>query len=211
MAIAGISGRGGRDRRATSTCAPEYPHAIRTMNAAVEIRDAGKACSAWIRRHGLAAAVFDLEVRCRRGAPMSAARTTSAVPQTRGSKASREKALVRGQAAACRPCRKAVFGKPTVVNNVISLASRCPSVIMDNGTPNSIREEGLRHGPFARTIPHPDLAGQFRQAWRAVRGGLRADARRRDFGGGQRRSAAARLPAGPPVQGGADRGGAPGA
>ena len=80
------------------------------------------------------------------------------------------------------PAHKGLFGRPTVINNVLSFAA-VPFILADGA-------EGLcrfRHGPLARHDADP--ARRQHQAWRPVRDRLRHHARANsidDIGGGTR-------------------------
>ena len=138
----------------------EYPHAAATMNEAIAWRDA-PAC--WARACSGSAHAFDMEVRVGAGAYVCG-EETSLLELLEG-----KRGLVRAKPPL--PAHKGLFGKPTVINNVISLAS--VPIILDKGARVL---QGFRHGPLARHDPDPDR--RQCQAWRAVRGRVRADARR---------------------------------
>jgi formate dehydrogenase iron-sulfur subunit len=98
----------------------EYPHAVATMNKAVEIA----------RRSGVlgvnvlgSAHAFDMEVRVGAGAYVCG-EETSLLDSLEGK---------RGEVRAKPPlpAHKGLFGRPTVINNVISLAS--VPIVMDRG------------------------------------------------------------------------------
>ncbi|NMG39424.1 formate dehydrogenase [Chelativorans sp. ZYF759] len=98
----------------------EYPHAIRVMNAAIEIA----------RKEGVlgwnvlgSQHLFDMEVRVGAGAYVCG-EETSLLNSLEG-----KRGVVRAKPPL--PAIQGLFGKPTVVNNVISLAS--VPVIMDKG------------------------------------------------------------------------------
>ena len=97
-------------------------------------------------------------------APMSAAR------RPRCSKASKASAAWCAPSRRCRRI-KGLFGKPTVINNVLSLRRRADHPGRGRGVLSR-----LRHGPLARH--HADPARRQRQARRPVRDGLRRHARR---------------------------------
>ena len=69
------------------------------------------------------------------------------------------------------PAHVGLFGKPTVINNVLSLAT--VPIIMSDGAEFY---KQFRHGPVARH--HADPACRQYQAWRALRDGVRYHARR---------------------------------
>ena len=99
----------------------EYPHAAATMNA----RDRGRPPRrrAWPQRAGLGS--LPSTWRCASApAPMSAARRPRCSKSLEG-----KRGLVRAKPPL--PAHKGLFGKPTVINNVISLAS--VPIILDKG------------------------------------------------------------------------------
>jgi len=98
----------------------EYPHAIAVMNDA--IRDARRAGMLGNAVAGSAFA-FDLEVRAGAGAYVCG-EETSLLESLEG-----RRGVVRAKPPL--PAHKGLFGKPTVINNVLSLAS--VPVIMDEG------------------------------------------------------------------------------
>jgi len=115
----------------------EYPHAIRTMNAAIEIA----------RREGVlgwnvlgSQHLFDMEVRVGAGAYVCG-EETSLLNSLEG-----KRGVVRAKPPL--PAIEGLFGKPTVVNNVISLAS--VPIIMDKGA-DFYRDFGM--GRSRGTIP----------------------------------------------------------
>ncbi len=90
----------------------EYPHAVATMKAAIEIaRDAGRLGKSV---NGSAHA-FDIEVRVGAGAYVCG-EETSLLESLEG-----KRGTVRAKPPL--PAHKGLFGEPTVINNVISLAS----------------------------------------------------------------------------------------
>ncbi len=98
----------------------EYPHAIETMNAAVKIaRDAG-ILGASVLGSGK---TFDIEIRVGAGAYVCG-EETSLLNSLEG-----KRGVVRAKPPL--PAIEGLFGKPTVVNNVISLAS--VPAILDKG------------------------------------------------------------------------------
>jgi formate dehydrogenase iron-sulfur subunit len=115
----------------------EYPHAIRAMNAAIEIA----------RKEGVlgwnvlgSQHLFDMEVRVGAGAYVCG-EETSLLNSLEG-----KRGVVRAKPPL--PAIEGLFGKPTVVNNVISLAS--VPVIMDKGA-EYYRDFGM--GRSRGTIP----------------------------------------------------------
>jgi formate dehydrogenase iron-sulfur subunit len=123
----------------------EYPHAIRTMTRAIETA----------RTEGLlgervagSAHVFDLEIRVGAGAYVCG-EETSLLDSLEGK---------RGQVRAKPPLpvHKGAFGQPTVVNNVISLAS-VPAILAEGA--EVYRDLG--HGRSRGTIPI-QLAGNVK-------------------------------------------------
>ncbi|MCG6114120.1 MAG: NADH-quinone oxidoreductase subunit NuoF [Mesorhizobium sp.] len=115
----------------------EYPHAIRTMNAAIEIarREGVLGWNVMGSQH-----LFDLEVRVGAGAYVCG-EETSLLNSLEG-----KRGVVRAKPPL--PAIEGLFGKPTVVNNVISLAS--VPVIMDKGA-EFYRDFGM--GRSRGTIP----------------------------------------------------------
>ena len=124
-----------------------------------------------------AAAGFDIEVRVGAGAYVCG-EETSLLESLEGK---------RGQVRAKPPlpAHKGLFGKPTVINNLISLAT----VPVDPGRWRQALRRS-RHGPLARH--HADPARRQHQAWRPVRGAPSASPWARS----SRISAAARRAAG---------------
>lgn len=98
----------------------EYPHAIRTMEKAIEIARREGVLGASVLGSGRA---FDMEVRMGAGAYVCG-EETSLLNSLEG-----KRGTVRAKPPL--PALQGLFGKPTVVNNVISLASI--PVIMDRG------------------------------------------------------------------------------
>ena len=129
----------------------EYPHAIATFNAALDVA----------RREGLLGASFDIEQRVGAGAYVCG-EETSLLDSLEGK---------RGQVRVKPPlpAHKGLFGMPTVINNVVSLAS--VPIILDRGRRVLSRD---RHGAFARHDADP--ACRQHQVRRAVRVRLRRDA-----------------------------------
>ena len=128
----------------------EYPDAIRTMERAIVLAEADGLLGA--------AAGFDIEVRVGAGAYVCG-EETSLLESLEGR---------RGQVRAKPPlpAHKGLFGQPTVINNLISLAT-VPAILADGAQ----HYADLGHGPLARH--HADPARRQRQAWRPVRGRLR--------------------------------------
>ena len=98
---------------------------------------------------------------------------TSAAKKRRCSKAWKASAARSASSRLCRPS-KGLFGKPTVVNNVISLAT--VPIILDKGAEFYQR---FRHGQIARHADHPTR--RQHQARRPGGKGLRTDAARSDL------------------------------
>lgn len=98
----------------------EYPHAAATMNAAIAAARRGGVLGADVLGSGKA---FDMEVRVGAGAYVCG-EETSLLESLEG-----KRGLVRAKPPL--PAHKGLFGKPTVINNVISLAS--VPVILDKG------------------------------------------------------------------------------
>jgi formate dehydrogenase iron-sulfur subunit len=98
----------------------EYPHAIATMNAAIAAARAGGVLGASIMDSGRA---FDIEIRVGAGAYVCGEETAllESIEGKRG--------LVRAKPPL--PAHQGLFGKPTVINNVISFAS--VPAILDKG------------------------------------------------------------------------------
>ncbi len=123
----------------------EYPHAIRAMDAAIAIARTAGILGASVLGSPNA---FDIEVRVGAGAYVCG-EETSLLESLEGK---------RGQVRAKPPlpAHKGLFGRPTVVNNVISLAS--VPVIMDKGA-GFYRDFGM--GRSRGTIPI-QIAGNVR-------------------------------------------------
>mgnify|MGYP003700414597 CR=1 FL=1 len=123
----------------------EYPHAIRAMDAAIAIARTAGILGASVLGSPNA---FDIEVRVGAGAYVCG-EETSLLESLEGK---------RGQVRAKPPlpAHKGLFGRPTVVNNVISLAS--VPVIMDKGAA-FYRDFGM--GRSRGTIPI-QIAGNVR-------------------------------------------------
>ncbi|ESY74414.1 NADH-quinone oxidoreductase subunit NuoF [Mesorhizobium sp. M0051] len=98
----------------------EYPHAVAVMNKAVEIaRKAGVLGASVLG----SAHAFDMEIRVGAGAYVCG-EETALLDSLEG-----KRGMVRAKPPL--PAHKGLFGKPTVINNVISLAS--VPIIMDKG------------------------------------------------------------------------------
>ncbi|MBW8447956.1 MAG: NADH-quinone oxidoreductase subunit NuoF [Arenimonas sp.] len=123
----------------------EYPHAIRTMRAAIEVaRGAGILGPSVLG----SAHAFDIEVRMGAGAYVCG-EETSLLNSLEG-----KRGIVRAKPPL--PALQGLFGRPTVVNNVISLAS--VPVILDRGA-SFYRDYGV--GRSHGTIPI-QLAGNIK-------------------------------------------------
>ena len=123
----------------------EYPHAIRAMSRAVEIaRDAGVLGPAVMGSPN----AFDIEIRSGAGAYVCG-EETSLLNSLEG-----KRGVVRAKPPL--PALQGLFGKPTVINNVISLAS--VPIILDKGA-EFYRDFGM--GRSRGTIPI-QIAGNVR-------------------------------------------------
>ncbi|WP_337182043.1 NADH-quinone oxidoreductase subunit NuoF [Shinella sp.] len=124
----------------------EYPHAVETMNAAVEIARGAGILGPSVLGSGKA---FDMEVRVGAGAYVCGEETAllNSLEGKRG--------IVRAKPPL--PALQGFLGRPTVVNNVISLAS--VPIIMDRGA-EFYRDFGM--GRSRGTIPI-QIAGNVRQ------------------------------------------------
>ncbi len=98
----------------------EYPHAIEAMNTAIA---AAKRCGLLGARIGGSAHDFDLEVRVGAGAYVCG-EETSLLESLEG-----RRGIVRAKPPL--PAHKGLFGRPTVINNVLSFAA--VPFILDNG------------------------------------------------------------------------------
>jgi formate dehydrogenase iron-sulfur subunit len=98
----------------------EYPHAIAVMNAAIAAAQRGAMLGANVAG---SAHAFDLEVRVGAGAYVCG-EETSLLDSLEG-----KRGVVRAKPPL--PAHKGLFGKPTVINNVLSLAS--VPIILDKG------------------------------------------------------------------------------
>jgi formate dehydrogenase iron-sulfur subunit len=123
----------------------EYPHAIATMTAAVEIARTSGMVGPSVLGCGRA---FDLEIRVGAGAYVCGEETAllNSLEGKRG--------VVRAKPPL--PAHKGLFGQPTVINNVISLAS--VPIILDKGA-DHYRDFGM--GRSRGTIPI-QIAGNAR-------------------------------------------------
>ena len=146
----------------------EYPYAIAMLEAAIkQAREAGWLGSN-IRNSGLA---FDLEVRTAAGAYICG-EETSLLESLEG-----KRGLVRAKPPL--PAIKGLFGKPTVINNVISLAS--VPIILARGA-QFYRDYGM--GRSTGTLPF-QLAGNLKQGGLVEKAfGLTLRELLYDFGGG---------------------------
>jgi formate dehydrogenase iron-sulfur subunit len=115
----------------------EYPHAIRVMNRAVEIARAQGLLGASVLGSDFA---FDMEIRVGAGAYVCG-EETALLESLEG-----RRGVVRAKPPL--PAHKGFLGRPTVVNNVISLAS--VPIIMDKGA-DYYRDFGM--GRSRGTIP----------------------------------------------------------
>jgi formate dehydrogenase iron-sulfur subunit len=116
----------------------EYPHAIATMQQAIAVA----------RRGGLLDPAFDLEVRVGAGAYVCG-EETALLESLEG-----KRGMVRAKPPL--PAHKGLFGRPTVINNVISLAS--VPVILAEGAEHY---QALGFGRSRGTMPI-QLAGNIR-------------------------------------------------
>lgn len=98
----------------------EYPHAVAMMNDAIEVARRGGLLGARLLGSGYA---FDMEVRVGAGAYVCG-EETSLLESLEG-----KRGVVRAKPPL--PAHKGLFGKPTVINNVLSLAS--VPIILDKG------------------------------------------------------------------------------
>ncbi|MDS1140603.1 NADH-ubiquinone oxidoreductase-F iron-sulfur binding region domain-containing protein [Pusillimonas sp. SM2304] len=124
----------------------EYPYAIAALEAAIDAARAAGWLGANIRDSGHA---FDLEVRTAAGAYICG-EETSLLESLEG-----KRGLVRAKPPL--PAIKGLFGKPTVINNVISLAS--VPIILARGAA-FYRDYGM--GRSTGTLPF-QLAGNLKQ------------------------------------------------
>lgn len=98
----------------------EYPHAVATMNAAIDVARKSGLLGAHVNGSQYA---FDMEVRVGAGAYVCG-EETSLLESLEG-----RRGIVRAKPPL--PAHKGLFGKPTVINNVLSLAS--VPIIMEKG------------------------------------------------------------------------------
>ncbi len=117
----------------------EYPHAVTAMNAAIAAAKRGGYLGACI---GGSTHDFDLEVRVGAGAYVCG-EETSLLESLEG-----RRGIVRAKPPL--PAHKGLFGKPTVINNVLSFAA-IPFILA--GGAQGLRR--FRHGPFARHHADP--------------------------------------------------------
>jgi formate dehydrogenase iron-sulfur subunit len=146
----------------------EYPHAFRQMARAVEIaRDAG-----WLGANVAGSGkAFDIQLRLGAGAYICG-EETSLLESLEG-----KRGIIRYKPPL--PAIKGLFGKPTVINNVITLAS--VPIIMARGA-DFYRDYGV--GRSQGTLPF-QLAGNVRQAGLVEKAfGLTLRQLIEDFGGG---------------------------
>jgi formate dehydrogenase iron-sulfur subunit len=118
----------------------EYPHAIATLTQAILVA----------RRAGLLNAEFDMEVRVGAGAYVCG-EETSLLESLEG-----KRGLVRAKPPL--PAHKGLFGRPTVINNVISLAS--VPIILAEGAEHF---QAMGYGRSRGTVPI-QLAGNIRHS-----------------------------------------------
>src|SRR6202021_701315 len=114
-----------------------YPHAIRTFNQALAAARAAGWLGNDIRGSGHS---FDIELRVGAGAYVCG-EETALLESLEG-----KRGMVRAKPPL--PAHKGLFGRPTVVNNVLSLAS--VPIILDKGAP-FYRDFGM--GRSAGTMP----------------------------------------------------------
>ena len=169
----GDDDRGLRDRaasRATSTCAAStrWPPSASSTPSPRRARAASSATTSWAR------ASRSTSRSARAPGPTSAARRRRSSTRSRASAASR---------ATSRRSRssRALFGKPTVVNNVETLVNVLGVILLGGPAFAEIGHRGLdRHEALLRLRP--------RRAARRLRGAVRDDARELlDLAGGVRR------------------------
>jgi formate dehydrogenase iron-sulfur subunit len=125
----------------------EYPHAFRQMSRAVEIARAAGYLGADVRNSGKA---FDIHLRLGAGAYICG-EETSLLESLEG-----KRGIIRYKPPL--PAHKGLFGKPTVINNVISLAT--VPIIFDKGAA-FYRDFGM--GRSRGTLPI-QLAGNVKRA-----------------------------------------------
>ena len=148
----------------------EYPHAVATLNAALQVlRDAGW-YGADVRGSGFA---FDAEVRVGAGAYICG-EETSMLESIEG-----RRGMIRYKPPL--PAIKGLFGMPTLVNNVVSLAS--VPVILDKGAQH-YADYGM--GRSRGTLPI-QLAGNVKRAGLVEKAfGVTLRELIHDYGGGTR-------------------------
>ncbi len=146
----------------------EYPHAARALNEAIRAARAGNRLGADIMGSGKH---FDVEVRMGAGAYICG-EETAMLESLEG-----KRGMVRFKPPL--PAIEGLFGKPTIVNNVISLAS--VPIILDKGG-EYYRDYGM--GRSRGTLPF-QLAGNIRQGGLVEKAfGLTLRELLYDFGGG---------------------------
>ncbi|HWL27444.1 MAG TPA: NADH-quinone oxidoreductase subunit NuoF [Burkholderiaceae bacterium] len=146
----------------------EYPHAIATLQAAADTARKAGWLGADLRGSGRA---FDLEIRVGAGAYICG-EETSLLESLEG-----RRGLVRAKPPL--PAHKGLFGKPTVINNVISLAT--VPTILDRGA-RAYRDFGV--GRSTGTLPF-QLAGNLKQGGLVEKAfGVTLRELLYDFGGG---------------------------
>jgi formate dehydrogenase iron-sulfur subunit len=142
-------------------CRSEYPHAFRTLERACAIA----------REHGYLSPAFDIDVRLGAGAYICG-EETSLLESLEG-----KRGQIRPKPPL--PAVEGLFGKPTVVNNVISLAT--VPVILDEGGAH-YRDFGIGKSRGTLTI---QLAGNIRHGGLVEKAfGLTLRQAIYDFGGG---------------------------
>ncbi len=146
----------------------EYPHAARALNAAIRAAHAGGRLGESVMGSGKR---FDLEVRVGAGAYICG-EETALLESLEG-----KRGMVRFKPPL--PAIEGLFGKPTVINNVISFAS--VPIILDKGG-EFYRDYGM--GRSRGTLPF-QLAGNIRQGGLVEKAfGLTLRELLYDFGGG---------------------------
>ena len=142
-------------------CRSEYPHAFRTLQRAIAIA----------REHGYLGSTFDIDVRLGAGAYICG-EETSLLESLEG-----KRGQIRPKPPL--PAIEGLFGKPTVVNNVISLAT--VPIILDKGGAY-YRDFGIGKSRGTLTI---QLAGNVRHGGLVEKAfGLTLREAIYDFGGG---------------------------
>jgi formate dehydrogenase iron-sulfur subunit len=146
----------------------EYPHAISTLRAAADIARKAGWLGADLQGSGRS---FDLEIRVGAGAYICG-EETSLLESLEG-----RRGLVRAKPPL--PAHKGLFGKPTVINNVISLAT--VPYILDRGA-SAYKDFGV--GRSSGTLPF-QLAGNLKQGGLVEKAfGVTLRELLYDFGGG---------------------------